>query len=123
MKYILIADDEPLNQSVFEEMLLDSYEVSIVDTGQACLDSVQQRRPDLILMDIAMPEMDGITACKYIRENDQTRDIPVILVSAYASKSDRETGLAAGATDYVSKPFDITDLIERIEHILASRAA
>lgn len=118
MKYILIADDEPLNQSIFEEMLIDDYEYEIVDDGQACLESVEKRIPDLILLDIAMPKVNGIEVCERLRGDEKTRNIPVILVSAYASKGDMETGMAVGANDYVTKPFEISDLLSRIERLL-----
>lgn len=119
MKYILIADDEPLNQSVFEEMLMDDYEISIVDDGQACLESVENRVPDLLLLDIAMPHVDGIEVCKRLRSGADTKDLPIILVSAYASKGDKEAGMAAGANDYISKPFDIALFHQKISEMLS----
>ena len=120
MKYVLIADDEPLNQSIFEEMLEDKYDFSIVDDGQACLDSVAERIPDLILLDVAMPKLSGIQVCEELRKDDKTKNIHIILVSAYASNSDRETGIAAGANDYITKPFEIGELMSKIDRILES---
>ena len=118
MKYILVADDEPLNQSIFQEMLEGQYECKMVDDGQECLESVETRLPDLILLDVAMPRLDGTTVCKKLKKDQHTRHIPIILVSAYASENDKKSGLAAGADDYVTKPFDIDDLQQRIEHLL-----
>jgi len=118
MSYILVADDEPLNQAVFEEMLVDRYELKIVGDGLQCLDSVAERRPDLILLDIAMPNVDGIEVCSRLRSDENTRDIPIILVSAYASKTDKQKGMDVGANDYVSKPFDIADFLQKIADIL-----
>ena len=118
MKYILVADDELINQSIFEEMLIDDYEVNIVDNGKACLESIEKRIPDLLLLDIAMPLMDGLEVCKNLRADENTKDLPIVLVSAYASKGDREVGIASGANDYISKPFDVLHVIKRIEELL-----
>ncbi|MDH5545430.1 MAG: response regulator [Gammaproteobacteria bacterium] len=118
MKYILVADDEPLNQTIFQEMLDGVYECKTVDDGQACLESVESRTPDLILLDVAMPRVDGTAVCRKLKNDEQTRHIPIILVSAYASENDKKSGLAAGADDYVTKPFDIDDLQQRIEQLL-----
>ncbi len=110
MKYILVADDEPMNQCIFEEMLIDDYEVHAVGNGQECLASIQQRIPDLLLLDVAMPVMDGIEVCRRLRADDRTKNLPVILVSAYASERDIEKGMMSGANLYVSKPFSIEKL-------------
>lgn len=120
-KYILIADDEPLNQSVFREMLIDDYEIHIVGDGKQCLDSVEERIPDLLLLDISMPNMNGIEVCQKLREREDTKNLPIVLVSAYASADDHARGLAVGATDYVSKPFDITLFHERIRELISNQ--
>ena len=118
MKYILIADDEIINQTIFEEMLIDDYEIKIVDNGQECLHSIEERIPDLLLLDIAMPLVDGVEVCKRLRKLEKTKDLPIVLVSAYASKVDKETGMAAGANDYISKPFHIAEMLKQIKKMI-----
>ena len=118
MKYILVADDEPLNQCIFEEVLCEEFELGVVEDGVACLESIERRRPDLLLLDIAMPRMDGLEVCRRLREDEKTRQLPIILVSAHAASADRERGLAAGADDYLSKPFNIVTLYQRVHALL-----
>lgn len=117
-KYILIADDEPLNQDVFKKMLIDEYEISIVGDGKQCLESVASRLPDLLLLDVSMPELNGIEVCRKLRQQTLTQDLPIILVSAYDSENDRLNGMEAGATEYLSKPFDISRFHERVRELI-----
>ena len=107
MKYILIADDEPMNQGIFTELLEDDYELATVDDGGACLESVEQRTPDLLLLDYSMPVIDGLGVCVQLRANEKYREVPIIMVTGHATDEVREKCMAAGATDYLSKPFDV----------------
>ncbi|MDX1811447.1 MAG: response regulator [Gammaproteobacteria bacterium] len=118
MKYVLVADDEIINQSVFEEMLCDSYEVKIVANGQECLDAIAERQPDLLLLDVAMPVLDGLEVCKRLRAEQKTSTLPIIMVSAYASNADREKGLSAGANQYISKPFDVIQVSQLVKNTI-----
>ncbi len=120
MKYILIADDEPVNQCVYEEMLKDEYIIRTIDNGKECLESIDQLIPDLVLLDVAMPEMDGIEVCRRLRASKKTRFLPIILISAYASERDVEAGMQAGADLYVSKPFNFGKFRLEIAEILHS---
>lgn len=118
MKYILIADDEPMNQCVFEEMLTDEYRIHTVDNGQECLESIEESMPDLLLLDVAMPVMDGIEVCRRLRADTKTRFLPIILISAYASERDVEVGMTAGADLYIAKPFNLAKVRADIAEIL-----
>lgn len=112
--YILAADDEPMNLMILEELLEDNYEIACVDNGLKCLNSVQNRQPDLILMDINMPEMDGLEACKKIKSLDNCANLPIIMVSALASQIEIQVGLESGAEAYISKPFNEEELFTAI---------
>jgi len=113
--YILSVDDEDLNQEIVLDLLEDDFEISQVSNGQACLDSVAERVPELILLDVNMPGMDGLETCRKLRENDQTKEIPIIFLSALASPDERLEGYDAGGDDYVTKPFDEDELIVKIK--------
>lgn len=117
--YILATDDEAINQMILEEILDNDYELHCVDNGLECLESVKTRRPDLILMDINMPVMDGIASCKEIKALDGYTELPIIMVSASASEVEIERGLSSGADAYITKPFVEVELITAIEYYLA----
>jgi len=113
--YILAADDEPMNRLILEELLDDDYELHCVENGAECVQSVKNRRPDLILLDINMPVMDGYQACKEIKALDGCFDIPIIMVSALASEKEIAKGLSCEAAAYVTKPFNEEELIKAVK--------
>ncbi len=115
---ILVADDEPMNQLIMQELLEDEFDLLCVDNGIECVRSVQHRRPDMILMDVNMPEMNGLEATEKIKSLESCSDLPIILVSVLATKSDVATGLAAGADDYITKPFNDEELMKAIRVFL-----
>ena len=111
---ILLAEDNPINQIYVQELLeMDGHEVVVAHTGRRALEALRKKRFDAVLMDIQMPEMDGIEATRAIR-NDQTGDfdpaIPIVALTAHALKGDRETFLRAGMNEYLSKPVSPADL-------------
>ncbi len=101
---ILVVDDTPQNIDVLKAILSDAYSVRAATTGALAMRIVQQRPPDLILLDVMMPEMDGYEVCRQLRSDPSTSDIPVIFVTAKADAEDEQTGFDAGAVDYISKP-------------------
>lgn len=115
---ILVVDDEPLNLIIVDEILTDAgkYEVSSVESGEACLDALKEQTPDLILLDVNMPGISGIEVCSSLRKQEQYKDLPIIFLSALASEEEQEEGLSAGGTAYVTKPFVEDELL----NILAS---
>ncbi len=121
---ILIIDDTPSNLSVvmnlFEER---GYRVSIAQDGAEGLQRAQLVRPDLILLDIMMPEMDGFETCRRLKANPITRDIPVIFMTALASIEHKVMGFRAGAVDYVTKPLQIDEVMARVDTHLKLNAA
>lgn len=120
MKYILTADDEIVNQMIIEEMLEDTFEVSCVADGEQCMQSIAARKPDLLLLDVSMPRMNGFEVCRNIRANSTTNDLPIILLSGHAHNEQIQEGLAAGANEYITKPFSKDELIAAISAYIPS---
>jgi CheY-like chemotaxis protein len=114
----MVVDDEPFNLEIMSAYLEDDYEVVIFESAQSALDYLENDQPDLILMDNMMPEMNGLEACQIIKQNDALSQIPVIVVSAYASRSDIDEASAFGADDYLTKPFEEEDLFTVIRKYL-----
>jgi two-component system cell cycle response regulator DivK len=122
-KTILIAEDDPNNRKLFRDILRAAgYETLEAGNGAEALLLAGQRKPDLILMDIRMPVMDGLSAVRRLKADPVTRPIPVIVVSAFAMEKDQENALLAGCDGYMSKPFGIRDLRDRIRGFLAPEA-
>lgn len=112
---ILIVDDTPENLSILGELLQHDYRVRAANSGRRALQIAQsQPRPDLILLDVMMPEMDGFAVLAHLREDPQTRDIPVIFVTAMDGTHDEERGLDHGAVDYITKPIRPAIVLARV---------
>jgi diguanylate cyclase (GGDEF)-like protein len=112
---VLIVDDNPLNIQVLAEGLADEYGVRIATRGRKALDIADaDPRPDLILLDVMMPEMDGYTVCRKLKEEDRTKDIPVIFITAKDHMEDELHGLSLGAVDYITKPFQFPIVEARV---------
>ena len=118
MAHILVADDEALNLALIREILEDLYELDTVEDGQACLDAISVRVPDLLLLDVNLPRVNGLDVCRRLREREETKKLPIVVISAHAAPGDRESGLAAGATDYLAKPFDISGFRRLVQTLL-----
>jgi CheY-like chemotaxis protein len=120
--YILAVDDEPINRCLLEDLIESRYELNVVDSGQACLDSVKERLPELILLDISMPNMDGFETCRLLKQDSIMGAVPIIFLTARISIEDERKGLQLGAVDYITKPFSESILLARIKtHIDLSR--
>ena len=103
---VLVVDDTESNIDILVEALGDDYEVSVAMDGEEALEVVGDEPPDLILLDIMMPGMDGLEVCRQLKAETATRDIPVIFVTAMDEGGDMDKGLELGATDYITKPLD-----------------
>ncbi|MGK5092763.1 response regulator [Deltaproteobacteria bacterium TL4] len=113
---ILIVDDNSKNIKVLGEILSrEGYELGIAANGEQALRFVQTIAPDLILMDVMMPEMDGYEACRRLKESTKNKDIPIIFLTAKTETGDLVKGFELGAVDYVSKPFNHTELLARVK--------
>ena len=114
---ILIVDDTPTNIQVLAENLINDYRVKVAVSGEAALAAIaKQGLPDLILLDVMMPDMDGYEVCRRLKANPQTSAIPVIFVSALNDAADEERGLDLGALDYIVKPFYLPVVKARIRN-------
>jgi sigma-B regulation protein RsbU (phosphoserine phosphatase) len=119
---ILIVDDTPANLRLLSQMLAEQgYHVRPVPDGPLALAAVQAEPPDLILLDIRMPEMDGYEVCKRLKVDALTRDIPIIFISALDATQDKVKAFSAGGVDYVTKPFQAKEVLARVETHLALR--
>ncbi|MBT3450229.1 MAG: hybrid sensor histidine kinase/response regulator [Bacteroidetes Order II. Incertae sedis bacterium] len=121
-KRILIVDDTPENIQVLGAQLRkQEYMINVAQNGQQALDVAAKTKPDLILLDVMMPVMDGFTACKRLKENPETADIPVIFLTARIESQDVVKGLDLGGVDYVTKPFNAAELLQRVSTHLKIR--
>jgi len=102
---VLVVDDTEANIDILVETLANHYKVSVALDGESALEIIQLNRPDLILLDIMMPDMDGYEVCNRLKKDPLTRDIPIIFVTAKSEESDETKGLDMGAVDYITKPF------------------
>lgn len=119
---ILIVDDTLENLHLLSEMLTQQgYEVRIVKSGAMALRGVQAQSPDLILLDIMMPEMDGYEVCQRLKSNPQTQEIPVIFISALNEVFDKVKAFSVGGADYITKPFHVEEVCARVAHQLTIR--
>ncbi|MCF6253726.1 MAG: fused response regulator/phosphatase [Thiomicrorhabdus sp.] len=121
-RYIFAVDDEPINRLLLEDLIESRYELNVVDSGQACLASVKERLPELILLDISMPNMDGFEVCRLLKQDPVIGSVPIIFLTARISIEDERKGLLLGAVDYITKPFSESILLARIEtHVELNR--
>ncbi len=114
MARILIVDDIDTNIDLLEQILDEAHEVSIARSGEEALESIQKLRPDLILMDVALPGINGLEATRIIKATPDLADIPVIAVTSYAMRGDRAKALKTGCDDYLTKPIDEDLLLQTI---------
>ncbi len=116
---LLVADDEPSILDLLRRRLETlGCEVTALPGGAEVLKTAREQQPDLILLDVMMPDLDGFTACQQLKEDPETRDIPVVLLTARSEVESRIKGLEIGAHDYIPKPFDATELIARVRAAL-----
>jgi len=113
---ILVVDDQPINIKLLQRKLeREGFAVLTAFNGQECLDIVEETRPDLILLDVMMPEMDGIETCARLKKKVETETIPVIFITAKSSKEGKLEGLGVGAVDYITKPIDLEETLARVK--------
>src|ERR1700687_270417 len=124
MQKILLVEDNEMNRDMLSRRLVrNGYEVVIAVDGQQGAEMALSERPDLILMDMSLPVIDGWEATRRIKADDATRRIPVIALTAHAMAGDREKAMEAGCDDYDTKPVEITRLLGKIAALLATKAA
>jgi len=121
--HILIVDDTPKNIQVLGAILRDAgHDINVATNGQAALDSLERVIPDLVLLDVIMPEMSGFEVCRRMKRSPTLSEIPVIFLTAKVESEDVVTGFELGAVDYITKPFQASELLKRVDtHISLSR--
>jgi two-component system cell cycle response regulator DivK len=121
-KTILIVEDEPKNLKLLRDLLQRfGYEILEAPDGEQGVKITMEKIPDLILMDIMMPKMDGLEATRIIKADNKTKHIPVIALTSYAMKGDREKTIEAGCDGYIAKPIDIQEVLKIIEHFVTAK--
>jgi len=120
--FVLIVDDEPQNRMLLRDPLEASgYEVAEAENGMQALQRIAERLPDVILLDVMMPKLDGFEVCRRLKSYNKTAPIPVIIVTALSERKERIMGIEAGATDFINKPIDIQEVSIRIKNAVHSK--
>ncbi len=116
---ILVVDDEVNITQILEFSIgAEGYEVLTASNGEEAIDRARREQPDLVILDIMMPRIDGYEACRILKTNPLTKNIPVVLLTAKGRDIDKRLGYEVGATDYIVKPFSPNKLIARIQELL-----
>lgn len=113
---MIAEDDRAVRESLERALRLEGYDTLIAEDGKEAISQLERHGPDLLLLDVMMPELDGVEACRQIRGSGQ--DTPILILTARESTSDRVLGLDAGADDYMTKPYDIEELFARVRALL-----
>lgn len=123
MPRILIVDDEP-NLVLALELLMrkEGYEIHTAPDGEAAVADAERLRPDLILLDVMMPKMDGYEVCQRLRANPALKGVTIVMLTAKGREVEREKGLALGADLYITKPFSTREVVRRVKEVLAAQS-
>jgi DNA-binding response OmpR family regulator len=117
-RVLVVEDDRDIADLVGRYLEKAGYEVETLGSGRDALASVLQRPPDLLVLDIMLPHMDGLDVCRAVRANDKTAAVPIIMLTARSEESERVVGLEIGADDYLAKPFSPSELVARVRALL-----
>ena len=119
---VLVVDDEEANRMLLRDPLeVHGYEIIEAENGEQALQKVEQRPPDVILLDVMMPQMDGFEVCRRLKKEARTAHIPILIVTALSERMERMMGIAAGASDFLSKPVDLQELTLRVNHAVHAK--
>src|SRR5262249_53615360 len=119
---VLIVDDVKANVDVLVQALGGDYKLSVALGGQQALDAVGRSAPDLILLDIVMPDIDGYEICRRLRAAEGTRELPIMFLSSLEDVKDKARGFEVGANDYLTKPFEVLEVKARVRSLLKAKA-
>src|SRR5262245_39865605 len=117
-RVLMVEDEEAIRDLVSFHLKLADFDYTTASDGNEALRIAQQRPFDLIILDIVLPGIDGITVCQAIRREGPNRDVPILMLTARADESDRVVGLESGADDYLTKPFGVRELLARLKALL-----
>lgn len=121
-KILIVEDDDVVTEAISYNLEWNGYQVEAAADGLSALKLVQTEPPDLIILDIALPKKNGLDLCRELRHTEQTAKLPIIMLTARGSEIDKEVGLDAGADDYVTKPFQRSELLARVRALLRRSA-
>jgi two-component system, OmpR family, phosphate regulon response regulator PhoB len=121
-RILVVEDEKPIRDLIAFGLRRAGYQVALAEDCQAARSSIGDRRPELILLDWMLPDMSGLELARQLRRGAETRDIPIIFLTARADESDKVTGLEGGADDYLTKPFSARELVARIQAVLRRSA-
>jgi sigma-B regulation protein RsbU (phosphoserine phosphatase) len=119
---ILIVDDVKANVDILVQALKDEYKLSVALDGNTALRSIEKSQPDLVLLDIMMPEVDGYEVCRQLRASEATRELPVMFLSALEDVTNKTRGVEVGGNDYLTKPFELLEVKARVRSLLKAKA-
>lgn len=114
----IVEDDQDIAEILRFNLEQKGYRVEWKDNGEEAYERIIKKIPDLLILDISLPGISGIQICRYIKNNPETRQLPVMMLTARTKREDREEGINAGADDYVTKPFNLNDVLERIKTLM-----
>ena len=116
---LIVDDDESLRKMLKMRLSFSTYKALTAGSGEEAFEIINKNNPDLILLDIAMPDMDGYEVCKLLKDNPETKDIPIVFLTALGGNIENKLqSLMVGGVDFIQKPFDGNDLIKRLDNIL-----
>jgi CheY-like chemotaxis protein len=119
IKTILVVEDNKLNMKLVNGLIkIGKYRMIEAIDAESGIELIREQRPDLVLMDIQLPGMDGLSATKVIKEDPDLKDIPIVALTSYAMQGDKEKALAAGCTGYITKPIDTRKFLETVSQYL-----
>jgi CheY-like chemotaxis protein len=121
---VLVADDEENNRTLLRELLqAHGHEVTEAVDGEQALQEVTSSSPDVVILDVMMPKLNGFAVCRRLKEDPRTATVPILLITALADRQDRLTGIGAGANDFLTKPIDTQDVLLRVRDAIRSYSA
>ncbi len=121
MKIVVVDDEQAVRDSLRRSLSFNGYDIAIAEDGEQALDVIEKEQPDLVILDVMMPKMDGLEVCRHLRSHGDDR--PILVLTARDGVSDRVAGLDAGADDYLPKPFALEELLARVRWLLRRAAA
>ena len=121
-KILVVDDEEQLALALRIRLQSRGYEVTTAGDGRQALELIERHQPDLVILDVLMPVMDGFEVYHLLKENPKTKDIPVIIVTAKGERKDRQLGLSSPSYNYIAKPFEVEDLLAKVREVLLQHA-